>query len=85
MAPNKEYMKEYYLINQDKLIEYSRQYKEINKDKIVVVNKNYKLINKEYIQEMNLCSCGGRYTNCHRSKHMKTKKHQLYKELIERT
>ena len=73
---NREYFIEYYSNNKEKIKEHSRQYKETNKDKINEVNKQYKMNNKEYIQEMNICLCGGRYTNCHKSKHMKTLKHQ---------
>jgi len=49
--------------NKDNLNEYYKKYYEDNKDKIL----------KKYY-----CDCGGKYTNCHKSHHMKSKKHQSW-------
>ena len=59
----KEQMKEYYEQNKNKRKEQMKEYYEQNKDKL-----------KEQIQ----CVCGGQYTLCHKSSHLKTKKHQQY-------
>ena len=51
----------------------SKQYREQNKEKI-----NTK--QREHFD----CPCGGKYTVCHKSRHMKTKKHQEYEKQIQK-
>ena len=59
----KEYKKEYYDQNKDKILKYREEYYDKNKDKM---------------NEKNNCQCGGFYTNSHKSHHIKTIKHQNY-------
>ncbi len=62
-ANHSEYDKEYYANNQDKI----KDYLKTNKDKIA-----------EYKNTKHDCSCGGKYTNTHKTKHVKTLMHQNY-------
>ena len=64
---NKEYDKEYYEKNKDKIIEQKKEYYEENKEKI---NRQYE------------CECGGKYTHQNKLQHLKTKKHLNYKPLV---
>jgi hypothetical protein len=57
---NKEKLKEYYQNNKEKKKEYRKEYYENNKEKI---------------REKITCECGGRYSNDHKTHHLKTKKH----------
>ena len=64
--------------------------KQFRNDKLNIVNKNIAgqtdkesmaqnyQNNKNLIHEKHNCLCGGRYTQCHKSQHEKTKKHQNY-------
>jgi hypothetical protein len=47
--------------------EYTKEYYENNKEKI-----------QEYRGQKIICSCGGKYTICHKSCHEKSKRHQDY-------
>ena len=42
--------------------------------------KQYREVNRERSNEKFNCECGGKYTRCGKSHHMKTKKHQRYIE-----
>ena len=60
----------------------------VNK-KMLVDNKNdrvYREDNKEYLKlQKGLkfdCECGGRFTNCHKQEHLRSKKHQDYLQNI---
>ena len=64
---HKEQRKEYKQIHKEKIKEQHREYRELHKEEL---NKYYK---KKFI-----CECGGKYTNSHKSTHMKSKKHQTY-------
>jgi hypothetical protein len=62
-----------------------RKTKEYYKDKKVEILENKKIydkLNKERISKRqskkNNCICGGKYTNCHKSNHLKTPKHQIW-------
>jgi hypothetical protein len=66
----KENIKEYYNVNKGKI----KQYYNLNKEKI----KKYYILNKEKLQTKYVCECGGSYTNCHKSQHMKSLKHDNY-------
>jgi len=76
--------KEYYNDNKEKIIkqhkEYSKEYRKLNRDKLKEKNKEYYELNIEKIKEKHECECGGKYTCKNKSKHLKTKKHILYKE-----
>jgi hypothetical protein len=85
---NKEHLKqkskEYYLDNKEIINQKKKKYQEDNKEEIKLKNKKYRENNKEKIklkknQKIN-CECGGRYTNCHKSRHLKTKKHKKWEE-----
>ena len=60
-------LKEYRQDNKDKIAEYNTQYYQDNKEQLIEKSK-------EKIE----CDCGGCYTNCHKSRHLKSKKHQLF-------
>ena len=76
----KESDKEYRLKNKEKIDEKSKEYREKNKEKIAVKDKEYYEKNKEKLNEKIDCECGGKYTYCHKSRHMKTQKHINYIE-----
>ena len=69
-----EYRKEWYQNNKDKLTEQRKEYYQENKDKI----KEYRDNNKEKLQQKFNCECGGKYTYHHKSRHLKSNKHQNY-------
>ena len=61
---------------------YNKQRYEANRESINEKHRQYNEANKEAIREKQLekhnCDCGGRYTNCHKSTHIKTKRHQAW-------
>ena len=59
--------KEWYEENKEELLKYQQQYREQNREEI-----------KEKKNQKINCECGGKYTNCHKSRHMKSKKHTDY-------
>ena len=67
---NKEKIKEYYEANKDKF----KEYREANKEKIKAYQDAYYETNKEKFD----CECGGKYIHKTKSKHEKTKMHQLF-------
>ncbi len=68
--------KQYYQDNQDKIKEQVKQYRKANKDKIKDKKKEYYDKNKNQINEKINCECGGRYTKAHKSRHLKSARHQ---------
>ena len=74
--------KEYNLDNQDKFKQYYKEYRikyeSNNKEKISQNKKKYYQEKKEIKNEKFTCECGGKYTNSHTSRHLKTSKHQNY-------
>ncbi len=68
---NKEKRAEYYQDNKEKIAEYSQKYRQDNKEKIA----EYRQDNKEKLAEKFNCECGGKYTYCHTTRHMKSQKH----------
>jgi hypothetical protein len=83
--------KQYYEDNKDKILEKNKQYREDNKDEISKQKKEYSEKNKDKIKQYYKdnkekilekkkkkynCECSGKYTNCSKSKHLKTKIHQ---------
>jgi hypothetical protein len=83
------------LINKIGKVEYGKQYREANKEQIKEQTKQYRGDNREQIKqyreqyreehkkEMNQkhdCECGGCYTICHKARHYKTSKHQIYEK-----
>jgi hypothetical protein len=63
--------KQYRLKNISKLKQYSKQYRIDNADNIKLI-KNMKYD----------CICGGKYTNCHKSEHLRSKRHIQYLESL---
>jgi hypothetical protein len=76
---NAEYRKEHI----DYYNEYGAEYRQENREYF----ENYF---KEHREELNIkkrekfdCECGGRYTRCHKTQHLKSQKHKQYLEQIE--
>jgi hypothetical protein len=78
----KEYFKKYNENNKETISENSKIYYENNKEIILKKVKKYNENNKETISEYknqkHNCDCGGKYTNTHKSRHIKSIKHQNY-------
>jgi hypothetical protein len=81
-----EYGKEYYEKNKNKLAECRKMNYEKNKEEILYKQKLYTEKNKEMIKERKkkygiekiTCECGSIFKMADKSKHYKTKKHQLF-------
>jgi len=69
---------EYREENKEEIIAHKKKYYEENKEEIIANVKKYREENKEEINAKHTCECGGKYTQHHKSSHMKTKKHQDY-------
>ena len=74
--------KEYRVANKEKINEKIKEYYIDNKDKVNIKCKEYYDANKDKINEKFECVCGGKYTYCHKSHHIKSKKHQKYLEIL---
>ncbi len=74
----KEYRKEYYENNKDKIIEHQKEYSEKNKDKISQYSKQYYVKNKHKEMKKYVCLCAGKYAHKHRTQHYKTLKHRQF-------
>lgn len=59
--------KEYYEQNKEQKLQRMKEYREQNKEQLLQKSK-----------EQFECPCGGRYTRYHKSRHLKSKKHQDY-------
>lgn len=59
-------------------------YREANRDVISAKNKLYREANRDELNAKkkvkHTCDCGGRYIHSHRSRHLKSKKHQHFVE-----
>ena len=81
-----EYCKEYREKNKEELYKKRKEYHEKNKDKIKERRskecKKYREKNKEELnkkkREKMTCECGSIYSRSDKSRHLKTKKHQIY-------
>ena len=77
-----ERSKKYYRANREKANERSREYHKANREKHNEQSKVYRIENRETInkkqREKFNCDCGGRYTRCHKARHMKSKNHLAY-------
>ena len=60
---NREYAKQYYLNNKDKVTEYQREYRDNNKEKIAERQRKYREANKEKIAEWKR-----QYRECNKAK-----------------
>ncbi len=78
----KNQQRQYYEDNKDKIKEYKRQYSVLNKDKISAYKKQYCNENKDriklYSSVKHNCECGGQFVTSHKTRHMKTTKHQQF-------
>ena len=63
--------KEYNQDNKEKIAEYYQD----NKEKYAENSQKYRQDNKEKLAEKFNCECGGKYTYCHTTRHMKSQKH----------
>ena len=81
----KESSKNYYIDNKDKI----KLYREDNKDRAKAYNKNYRIVNKDKIKiqtnEKFDCECGGKYIKTHKSRHLKSLKHQKFIKKTQKT
>ena len=64
--------------HRDECKEKSRQWRENNQDKVKEYSKQRYQITKHYRQQCHTCECGGKYSNQHKSCHLKSKMHQDY-------
>ena len=76
----KEKQHHYYQKHKLSIIARVKDYAENNKDMLKEKRKRYREENKEQIQanksETHICTvCGSTYTNCHKARHERTKKH----------
>lgn len=70
--------KEYRENNKEKISEYQKEYRENNKEKLQEYQKEY----YEIIKENFKCECGSEIRICEKSRHLKTKKHQKFVNLL---
>jgi hypothetical protein len=67
-------------LNHEKVLEYLRNYYQDNKETLIEKQKQYTEKNKEKLKQRRseniTCSCGSKYTKCHKARHEKTKTHQ---------
>jgi hypothetical protein len=73
-----EQNKEWRQNNKEIINEYSKEYRQNNKHKKKEYNEEYYNLNKDKLYQKYDCKCGGKYTHQHKSRHLKTKKHQEY-------
>jgi hypothetical protein len=78
----KEYFRERYMKNKDKISEYKKEYQKSNKAKISEHKKEYYVQNKQTINSKQLkkcnCPCGMSYTVGHKARHLRSLNHQQY-------
>jgi hypothetical protein len=77
-----ENCKEYREANKEVIAVAQKQYREANKEQLSINKRQYYEENKEQLLKNMLkkynCECGGKSTHCHKSKHLRTKKHIAY-------
>ena len=75
-----EYQKQYHQENKEQLKEYRKQYRDEHKEELVEKSKQYREKHKEEIaarkKQQHICECGIIFTNCHKARHERSKKHQ---------
>ena len=81
-----EKVKQYQQDNKENIKARKNQYYITHKEEISEKSKEYRTKNKERIsakkKQKFQCECGGKYTDCHKARHMKTKKHQEYMDFM---
>jgi hypothetical protein len=80
---NRDKIKEYRKANKEANAKYQKEYREENRDKIKEYREQNKDVTYEKKNKKHTCLCGGKYTHCHESLHMRTKKHINYINSIE--
>ena len=81
---DKDYKKEWYRRNRDRLLEKKRQYQLDNKEDILEKAKEYRGKHKERISAWKRtkvqCSCGSNVSKGNLSRHARSKKHQAWED-----
>jgi hypothetical protein len=72
----KQKKKEYRENNQEEIKQKKKEYRDIHKEEIRKKKKDYRDTHKEELYRVFLCECGINYTHTHKSRHIKTKRHQ---------
>ena len=79
--------KEYYQDNKEEMCRKKKQYRSENKDVLAEKKKLYYKANRTAMRRrMNQsmqCICGKRYTQCNKSRHFRSSKHQQYQQYID--
>ena len=82
-----EYQKQYKEINQEKLSEQKKIYRENHKEMAKIQHKKWREKNKDKLKEKNSqiinCECGQIYLISNKNRHLKTKKHMSFCNIIE--
>jgi len=75
-----EYVKEYHnrILNKTIPGRTHKEWRDVNKDKIKQYAKKYLEGYREKLYEKIVCNCGGKYIFREKTRHEKTKKHQLF-------
>ncbi|NBW23110.1 MAG: hypothetical protein EBR82_85715 [Caulobacteraceae bacterium] len=74
----KDYGKEYREVYKNEIKENKKKYREAHKNEIKDRMKQYYEARKDKLNEKFDCDCGGKYLLHHKTRHTKTKKHQLF-------
>jgi len=79
----------YYQNNRERMLYNFSLYREKNKEQIAERDKLYREKNKERIKahksRVCVCDCGTEYTHSHKSRHLRSKKHQAYIASLNKT
>lgn len=82
----KERKKQFYLLNSNTIKQKRRQYRQEHQDEINQKQKENYQANSDVIKQRQkksfICNCGVSYTYGHKSRHMKSKKHQDYLKIF---
>jgi hypothetical protein len=72
--------------NKEKITEDAKLYYQKNKEKEAERGRLYREKNKERIKahygKKYICECGGKYIHAHKARHLRSKKHQAYLDLL---
>ena len=69
-----KYQKEYTIANKEKISEQEKEYRQANIEKIIEYQKEYRQANKENIH----CECGSSFSRLNKNRHLKSQKHCNY-------
>jgi hypothetical protein len=74
--------REFYYANAEQLKTKSKKYRQDNSELIKTQKKKYRQANVEQLKtkqnQKHTCDCGGRYTQCNKAAHFRSKKHRDY-------